>query len=465
MKKMLSIVIGPSLFLIIVFCPLSFTKPEAKYLLGIFLWVISWWLTEVFPLHITGLLGVCLSIFLQVHSAQDAFSHFANPLIFLFMGSFLFSKAFKKYGLDESFGQIILSNTWLRVSPRRIFSALILLTAFLSSWMSNSATTVLMISLVIGLCEQILPHHKKAQSCILLGVAYAASIGGLMTPVGSPPNLIAMGFLESIGKVKINFLEWMIYAIPVCMAALGFLLFIILRELPEQFEINFKHQSLKRVSFTQDQKKLLALMFLLVIFWVGPSILDMIFHTKLTVLFNEGVVAIFLALMLFLLPKRNGEPLLNWQEGSQIDWGTLLLFGSGLSLGSAIFKTNLANDIALFIHIPQDQYWLWLCFIFLIIYFAIFFSEIASNTAAANILIPIILSLSTTEMMLYNSLAVCFGLSLAFMLPVGTPPNAIVYGTGLVPSKQMLSFGLKMNIFCGLAIFLYILLLRYFKTM
>jgi sodium-dependent dicarboxylate transporter 2/3/5 len=460
---------GPFLFLTILFLPLDLEVNQQRFLATFTLVVCGWLFTKV-PLYITGLMGVAIAVMLGVVKADTAFAPFASPIIFLFLGGFLFARSMHKVELDKRLSLILLSRNFIQGDFNRMLLALFGLTAFFSMWVSNTATTAMMLPIILGTLHNLKIEDKNLTSLILLGMAYSASIGGLGTPIGSPPNIIAIGFLKELADIHISFVQWSLMGIPFVVVFLFFVYKYITHFLPEQlkkFDNSFIKEELKKLPPIQKEEKIITLLFILTVFlWFAPSFIGMFFEKTSPVgqfvsnRFNSGVVAVFFSSLLFVFPLKEERKILLVDDIKRIDWGSLLLFGAGLSLGKILFSTGLAK-LAGDLIINNIAGGILLLLLIVLVYFTIFSTELASNTASANILLPIVIAMALELKLapMIPVIAVAFSCSLAFMLPVATPPNAIVYGSEKVEMKTMMKVGFLLNIVFGaiLALSFYLL--------
>lgn len=456
--KLLAQFIGPFLFLFVLFYP-SELNLEQKNFLATFCLVVCLWLFTTIPLYISGLLGVCLSVLLGVVNATEAFSHFSSPIIFLFLGGFLFARAMHKTSLDKRISLSILSKDFIKGSFSRLIFALYALTAFFSMWVSNTATTAMMLPIILGTLDSLNIKDRKVTSLILLGMAYSASIGGLGTPIGSPPNIVAIGLLKELMGIQISFLNWTLIGTPFVILFLFILFKYISSRISSShssFDNSFLKEELTKLPPISSNEITIIILFLLtILFWFSPSFLKLVFDkgsevSNLLSRLDSGIIAIFFSSLLFIFPLNGEKKILINDDIKRVDWGSLLLFGSGLSLGKILFKTGLAQIAGQFIISNLVGSSIFILF-FVLIMFTIFSTELASNTASANILLPIVIALMiqlNTDPTLIV-IAVALSCSLAFMLPVATPPNAIVYGSEKVEMKMMIKLGLILNLLFG----------------
>jgi sodium-dependent dicarboxylate transporter 2/3/5 len=466
-RKKIGFILGPFLFLLSYFSPILPHNPKANSLLAVFLLVVVWWVTECIPIPITALLIPIFITAFRIAPIKEAFAPFADPIIMLFLGSFILARAMSVHALDQKLAYSILSLKSIGHKKTRILFALGLTTVFLSLWISNTATTAMMFPIALGVLGTFDSEKGKKgippfSIILLLTLAYSASIGGIGTPIGSPPNLIAIGMLGKLAAYRITFFQWMIIGfivlIPMFFVLFYLMKFILRREKDSGELANilpFKgekvHQGLGRA-----QKNVLGAFSVTVFLWVFPGFVSLVWGRKAPLFlwfqehFPESAAAIIGAGLLFILPVnlRRGQFTLSLKDALKIDWGTLLLFGGGLSLGFQMFETGLADAIGKFF-ISSGGSAASLSFITLLsIILSVLLTEVTSNTASANMIIPIIIAISKAASIspLPPVLGSALACSFAFMLPVATPPNAIIYGSGFVPLTKMIKYGFWLEI-------------------
>ncbi len=465
-RRTIGLALGPAAFLALWFLPLDALTPEAHRLSAVVALVVTWWVTEAIPIPATALIGAALAVVCGVTSATDAFAPFASPTIFLFIGSFIIGEAVSSHGLDRRLAYGLLSLRAVRGSVGRIRVAMGTLCLVMSAWMSNTATTAMMLPVGMGVLSAAGlaggTRHRSFATGFLLTAAYGASIGGVITPVGTPPNLITLGLLDKLAGVKINFLTWIVLMAPIA-AALGVVMFAIGHWLfpePHRQAQAATGAYLDRADhrlgpWTQGQINCGIAFGVAVVLWITPGALAAAglaavpWVRTLTARLDEAVVAVVAAGLLFVLPVnwRTRTFTIGWNEASRIDWGTILLFGGGLSLGRLMFVTGLAEYIGRSVVGWSGVETLW-GVTAMAAALSIVLTEITSNTAAVNMLVPVVISIAqaTGVNPVTPALAACLGASMAFMLPISTPPNAIVYGSGLVPITAMIRFGVLLDL-------------------
>ena len=470
-RKLTGAILGPLCAVLIWFMPIADIAPQAHHLLAIMAMVAIWWITEPVPIPVTSLLGPTLCVLLGLAPVDEAFKQFANPMIFLFMGGFLLAKAMMVNGIDKRIAYGIMSMKWVGDSPRRIFLAIGLACMLCSGWISNTATAAMMFPIALGLLEAIrammaangktidLATYKYATGLMLM-TAYACSIGGVMTPIGTPPNIIIMGFLDQLAPSapSISFFQWMIWG-TAAMILYFLLAYVVLwRMFPADVQHihgakDFIRDNKKALGpWTRAQKNTVIAFAVAVILWVTPGILSAIFGPHSDVMkfydsrFPEAIAAMVGGLLLFFLPVdfKKGQMTLSLKQGLEgIEWGTLLLFGGGLAMGALIYTTGLSDWLGAGIKTclgGNPSEWL---FVGLFCVLALVLSELTSHTAATNLIVPI--AIGTAVSLGFSPIPVAIGIalssSLGFMMPVSTPPNAIVYASGYVPITKMIKSG------------------------
>lgn len=478
LRRSISLFLGPIVFMIILIIPLPALTAPAHRLAAILAWVLIFWVGEALPIPVTSLLGPVLCVVLGVAPANTIFAPFANPIIFLFIGSFMLAQGMMEQRLDRRIALSILSLRWVGNSPIRLMIVIGIIPILLSMWISDSATTAMMYPIVIGIVSALGTLSKSApdrltsakfNTGLLLTIAYAALIGGTGTPVGTPPNLIGIGMIDRLLHVKIFFFQWMVLAIPIMLTMwLIMLLFLIkinppaTKEFPGLVEF-LQAQRAQQGPWTRGQKNALLAFVVAVILWILPGVVASLWGTECPLFkfcethLPEGIASLLAAILLFILPVnwRERRFTLSWSQALKIDWGTILLFGGGLSMGSLLFVTGLADVIGKQLIALGGATSLW-AITAIAIFLGILITEMTSNTATANMLVPIMIAVAQSAGVsgIPPAIGVCLGASMAFMLPVATPSNAIIYGSGMVPITAMVRAGAILDVVSFLVIFI-----------
>lgn len=454
----IGLVLGPALFFAILFSlsPEGMSK-EALAVLASTIWIAVWWITEAIPIAATSLLPAILFPLTGAVEKPGAITGaYAEDTIFLFLGGFIIAIAMEKWNLHKRIALNIIA--LVGTSTERIILGFMLATGFISMWISNTATAMMMMPIALAVITQVRDQLQRKteldsnfEKSIMLAVGYAASIGGLGTLIGTPPNTIFAGVVKQTYGIEITFAEWMALGVPIVIILLLFLYFYLvkfafpikMKEIPGGREVILQQKTaLGKISF---EEKLVLFVFLFAAFsWISRSFI----LQKMNPGIDDTMIALVAGVLLFLLPSKKTEDgmLLNWSDTAKVPWGVLLLFGGGLAIAKGFIDTGLAAWIGKQLTVMKGINFVML--IAVITVFIILLSEVASNTAAATMMYPIMASLAAAINVHPFALMVTAGLaaSCAFMLPVATPPNAIVFGTGYLKMNDMIKAGFWLNV-------------------
>ena len=470
MRKRLGWYLAPTVLVVLWFVPLPGLSVAARHLFAIVALALTLWMTEAIPLAATALLAPALCVVAGLGSAREVFKPFADPIIFLFIGSFILGEAMLKHGLNRRFAFTLLATPWVGAGPGRLYAAFAGITAFVSMWVSNAATTAMMLPIGLSILAELGARQGMANyratpfaAGLMLITAFAASVGGLATPIGTPPNLIGIGAIERLLGYPITFFQWMRLGLPVAILLAGFLVWRFARHcpVPGQSLDNHRHwletERANLGRWTRGQKNVVGVFMGAVALWILPGLVAAVeprgaaspAYVWINAHMPESVVGILAASMLFFLPAdRDRESFtLEWKDAAGIDWGTILLFAGGMSLGELMFSTGLAHWIgAGFATLFDTHSVVGLTLLFTGV--GIFVSETTTNTASATMVVPIAIAVSQAAGVdpLKPALATCLGCSMGFLLPVSTGPNAMAYGTGCIPLKTMMRHGLWLDL-------------------
>lgn len=443
------IIIGPTLFVIVIFFPLELDLLQ-KFVLGIALWMASWWITEAIPLYATSLIPLMLFPILGVESVDKVFMSYMDKIVLLFLGGFLLAKAIEKSRLHSRFALDLLRTFGTR--PKYIVGAFILITASLSAWMTNTAATLLMLPIAVAIINQIKDSNEKSKfgTCLLLCVAYSASIGGLATLIGTPPNALFASLSETLSGIEVSFGQWMIIGVPVSAVSLVVLWYYMvsfakLNNIPIIGTKEIVIQELSKLGKMTRDEKIVAIVFgFTAIAWITRGLV----WKDLFPFIEDYTIVIIAVIILLVVPSSNNTRghLLDIKSAKKIPWGILVLIGGGLALAGGFSASGLDLNIAEQLSfVGGMEYFL---IILIVVGITIFSGELMSNTAGAALLLPIMASLATNldinPILLMAPVAIAT--SYGFIMPVATPPNAIVIGSGYVTAKKMAKFGIPLNI-------------------
>jgi len=462
-RKKVGLFSGAAIFLIVLFLPLPESmSPAALKVAAIATLMAIWWLTEAIPIPATALLPLALFPLLGVTDSKQASAPYANHLIFLFLGGFFIAIAMEKWNLHKRIALYIINI--VGTSPNRIILGFMISTAFLSMWISNTATTMMMVPVAMAIIKQSTEIIKKNNpdeintepgkfnfgTALMLSIAYAASIGGVATIIGTPPNTILVGLIESMYHKQIAFSDWMLIGVPLAIIML-FISWIYLTRFALKPEISdlpggrktIREETKKLGKITSEERKVLIVFIFVAVSWITRG-----FIQSGSQMMHDSTIAVIGAIILFITPAdfKKGTFILDWEAAKKVPWDIIILFGGGLSLASGFIDSGLAKWIGDQLSVLQGTNFIIL--ITIVTTVAIFLTEITSNTATSAMLIPVMGSIAIgMSIHPYGPMiATCIASSYAFMLPVATPPNAIVFGSKYVSIITMARVGIIMNI-------------------
>ncbi len=456
--KLIGLFLGPISFLLLFFLiPEAELSHAPRAVLAVTAWIAIWWITEAIPIPAASLMPLILLPIMGGLDIDSAAKAYGNPTVFMYMGGFIIAIAIEKWNLHKRIALYILKI--IGTESHRIVLGMILATAFLSMWISNAATALMMLPVALALIKEVKAKeilkgesfHQFSKS-ILLSVAYAASIGGLATLVGSVPNAVFAAMSREMLDREIMFFEWFLFGFPITVILLVILYFYLTKlqfkvEFENGKETDFIKKDLKALGSMSTEEKWVGMVFLVTAFlWMFKFILPFAV--------SDTAIAIFGALLLFLIPSKKGERLLEWNDMKQLPWGLLLLFGGGLSLAEGFSASKLTEWIGSKLNLLEA--FPYLLIIIILTAAILFMTEIMSNTAVSNMIIPITVGLGLAiGVQPYGLMAVAaLASSCAFMLPISTPPNAAVFGADVLKISDMVRAGFWMNIVCILIIVL-----------
>jgi len=469
-KKYIGMGAGLLIFILMVFIsPPEGLSQEGWYTASIALLMAIWWTTEVIPIPVTAMLPLILFPLFKISNISVTATPYANPMIFLFMGGFILAIGMQEWNLHRRIALNIIN--FIGSKPRSIIFGFIVSTAFISMWVSNTAATMMMLPIalsVIELTRNIGNYSRDDHTydnfaiSLMLAIAFAANVGGLGTVIGTPTNALFIGFVSESYGIEISFMKWMLIGIPVVLLGLP-LIFYALTYIA--FPVRFKSipggkeyigSEVKNLGKFSRGEIMTGLIFgFTAILWMTSPIIQ-----KWLPGISDAGIAIFGALLLFFIPVnfKTGKFLLSWKSAAKLPWGILILFGGGLTLAGAIQRTGLAEWIGSYF--TELDVLPFVVVIFIITTVVIMFTNLASNSATAAAFLPVMSSVAIGmgEDPLQLAIPVAIAASCAFMLPVGTPPNAIVYGSGTMTVSQMAKAGLWLNL---LFVIIITLLTRY----
>lgn len=428
--------------------------------------MITWWVTEALPMPVVALVPLVLLPIMGVSPIKEVATAYSDSNIYLFMGGFMLGLAIEKWNLHKriALGIVNLTGT----SGNRIVLGFILATAFLSMWLSNTATTMMMYPIAASVISVVRDNHKgnarmdNFALCIMLAIAYSSNFGGIATVIGTPPNVQFRGMIADRYGYTIQFFDWMILCTPIALLLVFSLYFVMTRVLypnklasEPQTKLLIRHELDKLGPMTAQEKRVLIIFSCTALMWIFKDLLNLIPYVKL----DDTMIAIIGALALFICPTggeegRAGKKILEWSDTSKMAWGILLLFGGGIVMAASLEKAGLVQSLGKWIAGFSGAGFL---LVFMITLISLFISEVMSNIAQVIVFTPVISGIAdaigVSPIML--GLPMCLGASCASMMPMGTPPNAIVFASGHIKFGQMMKTGFVMNIIACILISLF----------
>jgi sodium-dependent dicarboxylate transporter 2/3/5 len=436
---------------------LAGVENDVTLTLFMMIWMVSWWVFEVVPLGITACLPLVFLPFTGILPLKAVTSNYANPIIYLFLGGFMIARALEKTKLSERIALVLLNLTGK--SDKGIVLGFVLATAFLSMWISNTATTVMMVPIalsVMNFLEKNIAHEHKTSlkpmsTALFLGIAYSANIGGIMTPIGTPPNVVFLGYLEDMFQYELQFDRWFMIAAPTAMVLLALMVLLLNRVYPYRVPVDQKFRTYVKDKLTAlgqidgPQRITLVIFMLTASLWVFKGGLHYLLGQKVL---NDTSVAILGGFLLFVLPTspRRWTPVLDQDDIPLLPWNIVLLFGGGMALAAAMKEAGIIQVVTSFLAALDlgSPYVL----VFMLAFVTLFLTEVMSNVALCVVALPVIMNLGETQGMhpFVIALPATLCASFAFSMPVSTPPNAIVFGTNRVRVIDMVRAGVILNI-------------------
>ena len=463
------LILGPLLFIVMQALDPPKGMPEPAWdVLCATVWIALWWVTEAVPIAVTALLPIVLFPLTGAQDLASTTAAYGHKYVFLYMGGFILAIAIEKWGLHKRIALHIINLIGTNVT--RIILGFMVATAFLSMWISNTATSVMMLPIGMSIISQlkdnpqtIADENRIFGKALMLSIAYSASIGGIATLIGTPPNLVLAGYVQKVYHVEITFFQWLKFGLPISVTLLYISWWYLTRKafVFKQKEFPGGRTEIRRLLHElgpmKRQEKLVLGVFILTAFsWITRSF----FLQKLIPYIDDTIIAISAGLLLFCIPANRDRRLITWEEALKMPWGIIILFGGGMALAAAFESSGLAvwlgNGMTLLQFLPL------LFLVALIIASVNFITEMTSNLATTAMLLPILAPVAISlELHPYILLvATTVAASCAFMLPVATPPNAVVFGSGYLRIPDMVRAGIWMNIISIvlLTAFVYLLL-------
>lgn len=451
--------LGPVLFICINFLPApELLNPVAWKVISVAAWMITWWITETVPLPVTALIPLLLFPLIGIFEIKEAAASYAHPVIFLFMGGFMIALGLEKRNLHLRIALNLIKLTGTH--PDGIILGFMLSTAFISMWISNTATTVMMLPIAMSVISLLRAEEapegtksfRRFALSLLLGIAYAANIGGAMTIIGTPPNVVSIAYVRDLLETDLTFTRWLVIGFPVGVFLIGVTYFLMTKIIYPSGIKNFEaseqliHGKIKALGAISKEEITVTIVFATTaICWIIRQPINNLIGSNVL---NDTVIAMAGGVLMFIIPVdvRKGEYLLDWESTKKLPWGILILFGGGICLASGLEHSGLVQLIGELIASQRDiNVWV---LVLILTSIMLFMTEIMSNVALCVIFIPVIIGI--TQGFGYNPLLAVIPATLsasyAFMMPVSTPPNAIVFSSGQIKIREMMVIGVFLNV-------------------
>lgn len=454
--KLAGLIIGPLLFFLLTQLTTPLITQSADTVIAVALWMVIWWITEATALAVTALLPLVLLPLLDIMPIADVGANYGSPIVFLFFGGFVMALAIEKVNLHKRIALTIIKITG--TTPNKVVLGFMIATASLSMWISNTASTVVMLPIamsVIGLliddADGFTKNDQNFALSVMLGIAFSANAGGIATVIGTPPNSVLIGLLENEYNIEISFLKWMIIGLPfaVVMTLLSYV--VLVKIMFPNRQVQFKSSKkiiqaeLQKLGQISTKEKMVLVIFGVTVFlWVFRTVINATFPN---LGLSDTIISVGAAIALFVIPQniKKDRFILDWNDTQKLPWGILILFGGGLALAKAMSVSGLVTLVADGIAASNAGV---LLTVALLIALMLFMTELMSNVALIAVLAPVVagIAIGLNIPVLYALIPVTIASSCAFMLPMATPPNAIVFASGYIKVHQMAKAGIILNV-------------------
>lgn len=468
LSKKIGLVAGPLVFLCILLLPTTILSTNADAVIAIALWMVIWWITEAVSISVTALLPLILFPILKIMPLNTVGANYGNKIIFLFFGGFILALALEKVNLHKRIALNIIKITG--TTPNKVVLGFIIATATLSMWISNTASTVVMLPIAVSVIKLLVndkdgftKSDKNFALSVMLGIAFSANAGGIATIIGTPPNSVLIGLLEEQYNIEISFLKWMIIGLPFSIVLLTVIYFVLVKWMFPNKQLEFSaskdviNSELKKLGPTSKKEKMVLVIFAITVFlWIFRTLINSVFPS---IGLSDTVISMIAAVSLFAVPYnlKKGDFILKWKDTEKLAWGILVLFGGGLALANGMATTGIVTTVTEAISNSDINIFFTVSLLILLM---LFMTELMSNVALITVLAPIVagIAIGLNIPMLHILIPVTMASSCAFMLPMATPPNAIVFASGYIKVKQMARVGIILNL---IAVALLILLFQF----
>lgn len=456
LSKKIGLVLGPVVFLVLNMLPFELVSEKGDPVISVAAWMLIWWITEAVSISVTALLPLLLLPILKILPIAEVGANYGSPIVFLFFGGFVMALALEKVNLHRRIALNIIRLTG--TTPNKVILGFMIATATLSMWISNTASTVVMLPIAVSVINLLIndedgftKNDENFALCVMLGIAFSANAGGIATVIGTPPNSVLIGLLENEYNTEISFIKWMTIGLPFSVIMIGICYLVLVKWMFPNKDLKFSASKeviqveLEKLGPTTGKEKMVLVIFAVTVFlWIFRTLINNIFP-KLGL--TDTMISIFAAVALFGIPYniKKGDFIITWNDTSKLAWGILVLFGGGLALAQGMSTSGIVDMVAN--GIAQSE----ISILFtaaLLIFLMLFMTELMSNVALVAVLAPVVagIAIGLDVPMLHLLIPVTIASSCAFMLPMATPPNAIVFASGYVKIPQMARVGVILNL-------------------
>jgi len=456
LSRKLGLFFGPVLFFIFNNLPAVIVSEEGDAVIAIALWMVIWWITEAISISVTALLPLILFPLLDIMPIADVGANYGSPIVFLFFGGFIMALALEKVNLHKRIALNIIKITG--TTPNKVVLGFMIATASLSMWISNTASTVVMLPIamsVIGLLindeDGFTKNDRNFALSVMLGIAFSANAGGIATVIGTPPNSVMIGLLENEYNIEISFLKWMVIGVPFSITMIAISYLVLVKWMFPNKQLKFAaskeviNTELKKLGPMSGKEKMVLTIFGVTVFlWIFRTLINKVFPD---LGLSDTIISMLAAVSLFVMPYnlKKGDFLITWGDTHKLAWGILILFGGGLALAKGMSVSGIVDLVANAIAASEISI---LFTAVLLIFLMLFMTELMSNVALIAVLAPVVagIAIGLEIPILYLLIPVTMASSCAFMLPMATPPNAIVFASGYIKVHQMARVGIILNL-------------------
>ncbi|WP_445735454.1 SLC13 family permease [Mariniflexile sp.] len=468
-SKIMGLFLGPILFISIQLLPFDIISNKADTVIATALWMVCWWITEAVSISVTALLPLLLFPVFKVMPIADVGANYGSPIVFLFFGGFVLALALEKVNLHKRIALNIIKKTG--TTPDKVILGFMIATAFLSMWISNTACAVFMLPIALSVIHLLIDdadgftkNEQNFAISVMLGIAFAANAGGIATVIGTPPNSILIGLLENEYQIEISFFKWMLIGLPFSTVLIAVIYFVMVKWIFPSKDLKFNaskeviDSEIKKLGkMTAKEKRVLTIFGITVFLWIFRTVINSIIPN---LDLSDTMISIFGALALFTIPfnLKKGDFILQWNDTQKLAWGILILFGGGLALANGMSESGIVDMIATSISNSNISILLTAT---LLIVLMLFLTELMSNVALTAVLAPVVagIAIGLNIPILYLLIPVTIASSCAFMLPMATPPNAIVFASGYLKVSEMARVGLIINL---ISVILLVIMFKFF---